>query len=94
MTPHATTPNTDREIATRQAAAEYEGWPSIRHVRRTPVERTIAQDEQECIVDTDTLETLGITRVSMEYFHYRNYRYTNLDDAAAEAKRDRANTRQ
>lgn len=58
------------------------------------MERTIAQDEQECIVDTDTLETLGITRVSMEYFHYRNYRYTNLDDAVAEAKRDRANTRQ
>jgi hypothetical protein len=30
----------------------------------------------------------GITRVPVDYFHYGTYRYTNLEDAVAEAKRD------
>ena len=29
----------------------------------------------------------GITRVPTDYFHYKEYRYTNLDDAIAQAKR-------
>ena len=29
----------------------------------------------------------GITRVPVDYFHYGKYRYTNLEDAVAEAKR-------
>jgi hypothetical protein len=29
----------------------------------------------------------GITRVSTDYFHYKEYRYTSLDDAIAQAKR-------
>lgn len=29
----------------------------------------------------------GITRVPVDYFHYGKYRYTNLDDAIAKAKR-------
>ena len=29
----------------------------------------------------------GITRVPTDYFRYKEYRYTNLDDAIAEAKR-------
>ena len=29
----------------------------------------------------------GITRVHMDYFHVGKYRYTNLDDAIAEAER-------
>jgi hypothetical protein len=29
----------------------------------------------------------GITRVPVDYFHYKEYRYTNLDDAIAQAKR-------
>ena len=28
----------------------------------------------------------GITRVPVDYFHYKEYRYTNLDDAIAQAK--------
>ena len=29
----------------------------------------------------------GITRVPTDYFHYKEYRYTSLNDALAEAKR-------
>ena len=29
----------------------------------------------------------GITRVSIDYFHFKEYRYTRLDDAIAQAKR-------
>lgn len=29
----------------------------------------------------------GITRVAVDYFHYGGFRYTNLEDAVAEAKR-------
>lgn len=30
----------------------------------------------------------GITRVPTGRFHYKSYRYTNLEDALAQAKRD------
>jgi len=32
----------------------------------------------------------GITSVSVDYFHYGSFRYTNLEDAVAEAKRQQA----
>jgi hypothetical protein len=31
----------------------------------------------------------GITRVPVDYFFYGNFRYTNLKDAMAQAKRER-----
>jgi hypothetical protein len=31
----------------------------------------------------------GITRVPVDYFHYGDFRYTNLKDAVAQAKRQR-----
>jgi hypothetical protein len=34
-----------------------------------------------------TLTKYGITQVSQDIFHYGGYRYTNLQDAVAEAKR-------
>ncbi len=30
----------------------------------------------------------GITRIPADMFHYREYRYTRLSDAVAQAKRD------
>jgi len=39
---------------------------------------------------SDELAEYGITRVAVDYFHYKDYRYTNLSDAIAQAKRDRA----
>ena len=35
----------------------------------------------------DDMARYGITRVPVEYFHYKQYRYTNLADAVAQAKR-------
>jgi hypothetical protein len=35
------------------------------------------------------LAEYGITRVPVDYYHYKEFRYTNLDDAIAQAKRDR-----
>jgi hypothetical protein len=49
--------------------------------------------------DTDTSRALSatqaedmtkyaITRVPVDYFHYRQFRYTNVADAIAQARRD------
>jgi hypothetical protein len=32
------------------------------------------------------MERLGISRVPVDYFHWREFRYTNLNDAIAQAK--------
>jgi hypothetical protein len=32
----------------------------------------------------------GITYIPVDYFHYRQFRYTSLEDAVAQAKRDGA----
>ena len=37
---------------------------------------------------TEELAKYGITRVPVDYFYYGKYRYTNLEDAVAEAKRN------
>lgn len=36
---------------------------------------------------TEEMVRYGITRVSTDYFYYKEYRYTCLDDAIAQAKR-------
>jgi hypothetical protein len=36
---------------------------------------------------TEDMVKYGITRVPTDYFYYKEYRYTNLDDAIAQAKR-------
>ncbi|MEQ9815342.1 MAG: hypothetical protein RLO50_21380 [Azospirillaceae bacterium] len=36
----------------------------------------------------NTLAKYGIERVPVDYFHYRQFRYTNADDAIAQAMRD------
>jgi hypothetical protein len=40
------------------------------------------------ISDERQLEKYGIERVPVDYFHYREFRYTNVNDAIAQAKRD------
>jgi hypothetical protein len=35
----------------------------------------------------EEMRKYGITRVPVDYFHYREFRYTNLEDAVAAAKR-------
>lgn len=41
----------------------------------------------------DEMAKYGITRVPVDYFHYKQYRYTNLADAVAQAKREQASDR-
>ncbi|NIJ35305.1 acetyl-CoA acetyltransferase [Sphingomonas oligoaromativorans] len=38
--------------------------------------------------ETDLMTRYGITRVPTDWFLYKSYRYTNLADAIAQAKRD------
>ena len=35
----------------------------------------------------EAMAKYGITRVPTDYFHYKEYRYTSLNDAIAQAKR-------
>jgi hypothetical protein len=39
------------------------------------------------VTDGD-LKKYGITRRPVDYFHYGKFRYANIEDAIAEAKRD------
>jgi hypothetical protein len=48
------------------------------------------QNESRPTISLESSEELakyGITRVPVDYFHYGKYRYTNLEDAVAEAAR-------
>ena len=51
---------------------------SSKHREESP---TVGQDTAEDMVK------YGTTRVPTDYFHYKEYRYTSLDDAIAQAKR-------
>jgi hypothetical protein len=51
---------------------------------RRPAEKPEANDE---------MAKYGITRVPVDYFHYKQYRYTNLADAVAQAKRAQTSDR-
>jgi hypothetical protein len=53
----------------------------------TPADR----NETSSAINPEAAEEMakyGITRVPIDYFHYKGYRYTNLDDAIAQAKRE------
>lgn len=45
--------------------------------------------EEDVLSADEAMATFGIRCVPVDYFHYRNYRYTNLRDAVAQAKRDK-----
>jgi len=52
----------------------------------------LAADRKEInpAINSEAAEAMakyGITRVPMDYFHYKEFRYTNLDDAIAQATR-------
>lgn len=48
------------------------------------------QDPSHGFLDQDSEEMteLGITRVPVDQFHYKEFRYSQLADAIAEARRD------
>ena len=43
--------------------------------------------------DAEEMTEFGIIRVPVDYFHYKEFRYTHLVDALAEAKRDQVSKR-
>lgn len=43
--------------------------------------------------EAELLARFGITRVPVIQYHYREWRYSNLDDALAQARRDAASGR-
>ena len=51
---------------------------ALKHREDSP---TVGQDTAEEMVK------YGITRVPTDYFYYKEYRYTSLDDAIAQARR-------
>ena len=48
----------------------------------------LESDTPTRLSDQDLLERYGISRTPADYFHYGQYRYTNLKDAIAQAERD------
>lgn len=83
----------DRQVATALTAAENEGWPFPRSFGRSPMKPTPTEDVRSGEADAEVAERFGITRVPVDYFHYGKFRYTSLEDAVAQAKRDQARTR-
>ncbi|SDH77008.1 hypothetical protein [Roseospirillum parvum] len=48
---------------------------------------TAGKDKSTPVTEAE-MRSAGITRVSADVFHYREYKYTTLKDAMAQAKRD------
>ena len=49
--------------------------------------------EKNPAINSEAAEAMaryGITRVPVDYFHFKEFRYTNLDDAIAQATRQGA----
>jgi hypothetical protein len=59
-------------------------WLSPKGASRMPLE----SETPTRLSDQDLLERYGISRTPADYFHYGQYRYTNLKDAIAQAERD------
>jgi hypothetical protein len=54
--------------------------------------RAMDGKEINTAIDPEAAEAMAqyaITRVPVDYFHYAEFRYTNLDDAIAEATRQK-----
>lgn len=53
----------------------------------------VPDDEAARDDEAELLTQLGISKVPVFQYHYRAWRYSNLDDALAQAKRDVASGR-
>jgi hypothetical protein len=63
--------------------------PKEKQERTLPPE-TPETTGQRNLPDERELKKYRIKRIPVDYFHYREFRYTNLADAIAQAKRDEA----
>jgi hypothetical protein len=67
------------------------GSKNRRERHMTPADRAAERKETSPAINPEATEEMakyGITRVPIDYFHYKGYRYTSLDDAIAQAKRE------
>lgn len=46
------------------------------------------QTETNRLATEAEMAKYGITRSTVDYFHYRDFKYTNVNDALAQAKRE------
>lgn len=46
------------------------------------------QTETNRLATEAEMSKYGITRSTVDYFHYRDFKYTNMNDALAQAKRE------
>lgn len=53
-----------------------------------PQTRAETHTESKLPVTEAEMTKYGITRSTVDYFHYRDFKYTNLSDALAQAKRE------
>lgn len=70
-----------------------ESCSSEKHVSQTASTRwevTQVQGPASMIMEDEVMAEYAITRVPSDYFHVGGYRYTSLQDAAAQAKRQRS----
>ncbi len=49
---------------------------------------TAAKDDDSTRIAYDEMARLGITRVPVDYFYFKEFRYTQLEDALAQARRE------
>lgn len=66
--------------------AENEGWPLAGTSRKTS-SSSISNGAPDGSLE-QAMARFGITRVSVDYFHYGNFRYSKLADAIAQAQRE------
>lgn len=76
---------------------DYFHWREFRYTNLNDAiaQTTMAQTKQ-CVNKSSSVDsrkandemTFGITRIPVDYYHYREFRYTNVDDAVAQAKRE------
>jgi hypothetical protein len=94
----AISPKTTEEMAKHGITRVPVDYFHYKEYRYTNLKDAIAQAERQqpnngssparSSEDIDEMAKYGITRVPVDYFHYREFRYTNLKDAIAQAKRE------
>ncbi len=77
-------------IDTQNAASDPINRVSDRRFEMNSADTEIADEPQAQYPKSDEASDYGITTSEITYYHYGTYRYTNLKDAIAEAKRDKA----
>lgn len=67
------------------------GNPTSKAKQLIHIDRTVHEiGRKDAVSDLELMEKFGIRRAPADYYHYKQYRYTSLKDAIAQAERDEA----